>query len=179
MEIWKDVEGWEGLYQVSDQGRVKILARTVAARNRWGPMMRKTAEKIMKAGACGGPYRRVNLVESGRMEPVLVHRLVCHTFNGPCPADGMHCAHNDGNPLNNAASNLRWATAKENSEDTRRHGNLRAGEASNLSRLTADDVHAIRAAFENGETTADLAARYKMTKNGIRLIVNRTNWRHI
>lgn len=50
-----------------------------------------------------------------------VHRFICEAFHGPCPP-GMEVCHNDGNPLNNCADNLRWGTHSDNVRDTIRHG---------------------------------------------------------
>lgn len=180
MEIWKDVAGWEGLYQVSNHGRVKILARTCLTRNRWGPMIRHRPEKIRKASiAKGGHYPRIGFEREGRKGWADLHVLVCETFNGPKPGPGYHCAHNDGNPLNNRADNLRWATPRENAADTMRHGRFPQGEKSNLSKLTADQVRAIRSRAEAGETAKVLAAEFDLTREGVSAIIKRKNWRHI
>lgn len=180
MEIWKDVAGWEGLYRVSSFGRVKVLARTVAACNRWGPMLRNLPEKIKKTVPTkGNYYPRVGFQFEGRKGWADLHVLVCETFNGPKPAPGYHCAHNDGDPLNNRADNLRWATPKENAADTLRHGRLRRGEKSNLAKLSADQVRSIRARAEAGETIKALASDFGLTREGVSAIVKRINWRHI
>lgn len=180
METWKDVVGWEGLYQVSDLGRVKALPRSFVTRNKWGEMVKHLPERISKLNlAKGAPYLAVTLTHKGKIKRGIVHRLVCEAFHGPAPSPNHHCAHGDGKPLNNRADNLRWATVKENSEDTRKHGNMRLGERCNWSKLTADQVRAIRARAEAGETVKALALEYGLTPEGVRAIVKRKNWRHI
>lgn len=81
--------------------------------------------------------------------------------------------------MNNRPENLRWATPKENAEDTRRHGNLLVGEASNLSRLTEAEVLAIREKSAAGQTGYSLAKEYGLSATGIYKIINRENWKHI
>ena len=108
-EVWRDIEGYEGLYQVSDQGRVKSLERKVPRGN--GEQTVK--ERILKPGMDRGGYLIVDLCDGGKRKHFKVHRLVCQAFhdnpeNKPC------VNHIDENKTNNAASNLEWSTAKEN-----------------------------------------------------------------
>ena len=113
MEQWKDVVGHEGLYQVSDQGRMKSTHR------RHGPTGR-----ILKANPdirCGHPL--VHLRNKGKLRTVRVHRLVLEAFVGPCPA-GHEACHWDDVPSNNKVSNLRWGTRKENKADAKRNGRI-------------------------------------------------------
>lgn len=180
MEKWKDIPGWEGRYQVSDMGRVKVLARTFKAKNRWGEMIRHNPEKLLSLRvAKGAHYPSVGCNWGGRKERFLVHRLVCEVFNGPCPSPHHHCAHSDGNPLNNRADNLRWATPKENAEDTRKHGNMRLGERCNWSKLTAEQVLEIRRRAAGGDTFEALGREFGVSGVAISKIVKRENWRHI
>lgn len=180
MENWKDVVGWEGLYQVSDLGRVKSLERTFTTRNRWGEMLKTKRERIMQPNLSGGyPYLSVTLQRDGYLKRRSVHSLVCEAFHGPRPTPKHHCAHGDGDPINNRADNLRWATVKENSEDTRKHGRLRVGEKSNLSRLSEQDVIDIRHRAKSGASLMELAKAYKMTKASISKIIKRETWAHL
>ncbi|WPZ05482.1 HNH endonuclease signature motif containing protein [Pelagerythrobacter marinus] len=121
----------------------------------------------------------VGLDRNGEKRRYLVHRLVCEAFHGPCPPDKRHCAHWDGDPTNNNSENLRWATVKENAEDTRRHGNLRVGEDSNLSRLTETQVLEIRAKAAAGRSGYSLGKEYGISSTGALKIIRRENWKHI
>ena len=111
-EIWKDVKGYEGLYQVSNMGRVKSLERTVTRKNGRKQTIR---ERILKPRTNQDGYLRVTLYNNGnKIKQFLVHRLVCEAFhenpeNKPC------VNHKDENKTNNIASNLEWCTASENS----------------------------------------------------------------
>ena len=178
-EEWKDCVGWEGWYQVSSYGRVRSLPRKVEAPNRWGECKREYPGVLLRQRERAFGHMAVGLRKAGKAKLALVHRLVCEAFNGPCPKDKYHCAHKDGKPGNNRADNLYWATAQENSEDARRHGTLRVGEKSNLSRLTEADVIEIRRRASAGESSYRIAKDIGMTANGVRKIVIRENWKHI
>ena len=124
-EIWKDIKGFEGLYQVSDIGRVKSLERTVTRKNGRKQTIR---ERILKPWTAYNGYLQVNLFGrvSKKGKNFFVHRLVCEAFhenpeNKPC------VNHIDENKANNTASNLEWCTVKENIN----HGthNARVGKA--------------------------------------------------
>lgn len=109
MENWKDVPGYEGLYQVSDLGRVKSARRKGSPGGLVKPVKRPDGRL------------RVALSKQGRVTDFLVHRLVLTAFVGHCP-EGKECLHYDDNPENNRLENLRWGTSKENKADGRRNG---------------------------------------------------------
>lgn len=179
-EVWKDIPDWVGWYQASSHGRIRSLPRKVNAPNRWGGCIRTYPGRVMKQRPTQHyGHLVVSLAREGASRPHLVHRLVCEAFHGPCPSDKQHCAHSDGDRVNNRPENLRWATVKENSEDTRRHGNLRVGEQSNLAKLTEAEVLAIRARAEAGESSYRIAKDIGLTANGVRKIVTRESWKHI
>ena len=110
-EEWRDIKGYEGLYQVSDMGRVKSLERVIIRKN--GTKL-PVKERILKSGIDKDGYLRVALGNSkGKRKLFLVHRLVCKAFhenpeNKPC------VNHIDENKTNNTASNLDWCTVVEN-----------------------------------------------------------------
>ena len=105
MEIWKDIKGYEGLYQVSNYGRVKSLQRFV--NNNTGKRLVK--ERILKEGITKRGYIVAAL---GINNTKNVHRLVLETF---CPIDEkMDTMHIDNDRTNNRLDNLKWGTRKEN-----------------------------------------------------------------
>lgn len=116
-ERWLPIPGWEGKYEVSDQGRVKALARVDHHVD--GRVMHRR-ELIFKATPSKNGYPTVNLTG----DIVYVHRLVLLAFDGPKP-DGMETRHLDGVKTNNALSNLRYGTSSENSQDAMRHARQR------------------------------------------------------
>ena len=117
-ERWKDVPGYEGYYQVSDQGRVRSLPRVVHRRN--GSRQRIPGRLLqLRLSACGHP--RVALCCCGRRRDRPIHQLVLEAFVGLCPVNMEGC-HNNGIHTDNRLLNLRWDTHKSNMEDTGRHG---------------------------------------------------------
>lgn len=109
-EIWKEVEEYEGLYEVSNFGRVKSLAR-FAKHSVKGK--RKVNETILKNVKDKNGYQLVNLHRNGKMKTVKVHRLVALAFI-PNPKNKPQVNHKDGVKSNNFWWNLEWATLSEN-----------------------------------------------------------------
>lgn len=129
-EIWKDIKGYEGLYQVSNIGRVKSLERTVIRKNGRKQTIR---ERILKRSANQDGYLQIDLYDSYGKKRFAVHRLVCEAFhqnpkNKPC------VNHIDEDKTNNTASNLEWCTAKENCN----HGTRNARIAKSVGQYTRD-----------------------------------------
>jgi hypothetical protein len=118
-ERWLPVVGYEGYYEVSDQGRVRSVDRIVKLKN---GRARRAPGRVLKLVAHNrGDYRQVTLFRENRGAPTLVQHLVLEAFVGPRPA-GMVCCHNDGDGSNNCLGNLRWDTYGENNLDLVRHG---------------------------------------------------------
>lgn len=107
-EEWKDIPGYEGLYQISNLGRVKSLARKVKTKN---GNYQGYNEKILKTRKKG--YCIVSLCKDRKIKGMQVHRLVAEAFI-PNPENKPYVDHIDTNPQNNNVNNLRWCTQKEN-----------------------------------------------------------------
>lgn len=174
VEIWKPIPGWEGLYEASSEGRIRSVARHIKART---GMTRKLPTRVLR-GANSRGYRTVVLHKDGIGKSYLVHRLVCEAFHGPCP-DGLMVAHTDGTRSNNVPSNLRWATAQENSADTIRHGRSPKGVRHHFAKLSEDDIMDIRRRRGDGETLVAISERYKVDHSTIWQISKRKTWSHI
>lgn len=106
-EIWKDIEGYEGLYQVSNLGRVKSMERKVVNNKGYRIIKEHVMPPAMRYG-----YGIVKLCKNGTVIRQMVHRLVAQAFI-PNPESKPSVNHIDGVPNNNILSNLEWATYTE------------------------------------------------------------------
>lgn len=117
-EEWRPVVGHEGLYEVSDHGRVRSLDRYV---ERSDGVLRFFPGVTLSPSADKDGYKTIGLKRNGTEKRTGVHRLVLRAFVGPCP-QGMEARHLDGDPANNALGNLCWSTHVVNESDKVRHG---------------------------------------------------------
>jgi hypothetical protein len=113
-EVWIPIAGYEGLYEVSSAG-------TVRSKDRLDSIGRAARGLLLRPETRPSGHLRVTLCRDGKTRRLWVHRLVLEAFVGPRPA-GMEACHNDGNPVNNVPSNLRWDTKSANAQDRVRHG---------------------------------------------------------
>ena len=102
-EIWKDVKGYEGIYRISNLGRIKSLKRFNVPQDRL----------LNQVSLNNKGYHTVMLSANGSPKRFLIHRLIAISFI-PNPNNKPYINHIDGNPLNNSISNLEWCTQKEN-----------------------------------------------------------------
>lgn len=169
-EVWLPVAGWEGFYEVSSFGRVRSLDRWVeyAACSRAKQHRRRYVGTVLKPKKSIRGYFRIRLCSGNTKEWGAIHRLVCEAFHGLAPSRGHVAAHNDGDQTNNAASNLRWATYKENTADRLQHGTLLFGEHNPASKLTDCDVRQIREAVNM--TPKELSELYGVSRTHIHRI---------
>ena len=106
-EIWKDIIGYENLYQVSNLGNVKSLC--FGARNK----RKSNITRLLKTNSNNFGYLKVELYKDGKSKIKYVHRLVAEAFI-PNPDQKPQVNHIDGNKANNTLSNLEWVTSSEN-----------------------------------------------------------------
>lgn len=109
-EFWKDIEGYEGLYQVSNFGRVKSLERLVKSNNN---NYRIVKEKILKQNQDKDGYRIISLNKNNKGKSYRLHRLVAEAFI-PNPNNYLVVNHKDENKENNYVDNLEWCTIHYN-----------------------------------------------------------------
>lgn len=125
-EEWKDIKGYEGLYQISNFGRVKSLARTIKYRQ----YTKETDEKIMKLILNKRGYLYAHLCKNGKYKWYRVHRLVAEAFvDNPYHKEQVN--HIDRNVLNNKSTNLEWCTNEENMKHAKETGFRRCQLAKN------------------------------------------------
>lgn len=120
VERWLPVVGYEGIYDVSDQGQVRGRTRVVDAglgrsRTIHGRILKPIGASTSKR------YLAVNLWKDGHTEFVCIHKLVLMAFVGPKP-DDMECCHGPGGKTDNRLTNLRWGTRVSNARDKLRDG---------------------------------------------------------
>jgi hypothetical protein len=117
-ETWRPVPGYEGLYEVSDLGRVRSLRRMTRRGWRGGKILKPTPRDRYGHTVVGLSANGIKTVRQ-------VHQIVAEAFIGP-PPGGMEACHGDGNGGNNALANLRYGTRRENILDEVRHGTHRS-----------------------------------------------------
>jgi hypothetical protein len=139
-EIFKDIHGYEGLYQVSNLGRIKSLKRSwIAGIN----SKRKHDEIILKVHKIAGEYLGVCLTKHGNQKDYLVHRLVAQTFI-PNPDNKPEVNHKDGIKSHCYVDNLEWNTISENKIHALKMGLRSSGENQVQSKLTNEMARLIR-----------------------------------
>lgn len=175
-EIWKPITNYEGLYEVSNLGRVKSLARTYlgkgGAKNKARPCIKPLRERILKPihnKRIG--YFSVQLCRDGIVSRFYIHRLVATEFVAN-PNGLPEVNHLDSCRKNNHHTNLEWVD---------RSGNLRhAGQRMTRgAKLTEEQVRQIRSAAAAGISKDDLAESYGVHRANIHAIIIRKSWKHI
>jgi hypothetical protein len=159
MEQWLDVVGFEGIYQVSNFGRIRSI--------KTGKIKEQTIQDNDTR-----PY--LGLWKNNKQKICRPHKLVMEAFVGIRP-QGMECCHNDGNPQNNHLNNLRWDTSKNNHADKVKHGTTNRGEQCGTAKLTLEQIRAIR---QDDRLQRIIAAEYGVKDNTISRIKSGKRWTH-
>ena len=181
-EIWKDIDGFEGYYQVSNMGRVKSVARTIFIRTnivgKTKPLSIK--DRIISLQKERGKYFAASLWINGVGVRIRVHRLVAKAFI-PNPKNKSEVNHIDGNKENNKSSNLEWATASENRTHAFRIGlqNSAVGEKVGSSTHTDDDVRTVLLEFKKGLSLTEISHKYGWNFGFPYRVVTGRAWNHI
>lgn len=169
-EIWKDIPGYKGSYQVSNLGNVRSLDRYVPD-GRWkGNRLQRG--KMLRKDITHRGYATALLYKNAKTSRKEIHVLVALAFIGPRPKK-HHVHHKDHNKLNNYVSNLEYVHC---SQHTRSHNQ---GESFHANKLTEKDVHKIRTRLARGEYQKDIAADYGVSRSTIGEIKRGRTWTHI
>jgi hypothetical protein len=168
IEEWKPVPGYEGLYEVSDHGRVRSLPRNGTVKE----------VKVLKPGMTNTGRLQFHLSKCNKVRAHSAHTLVLEAFVSARP-EGMECRHLDGCPTNNVLSNLKWGTKVENMADQVRHGTLAIGERSGHAKLTEEQVKEARSMIQAGMTHKSIAALFNVSRPAITQLWSGRNWKHI
>ena len=171
-EVWRSIEGYEGRYEVSDQGRVRGVDRYVAVR---GGGQRLFRGKILRAQDHGEGYKTVTLNYGGGYRRHTVHRLVAKAF---VEGEGEHVRHLNHNRTDNRAENLAWGSVRENIHDTIRDDRHQHGESHWTARLTEDDVRQIKTA-DPDLTLIEVAEDFGISKSAVSAIQRGKRWKHV
>jgi hypothetical protein len=171
VEQWKPVLGYEGLYEVSDQGRVRSLHCRLWSGSHWYTC----PSRIMKTPVAKNGYPVVKLTKDGLGKTVTVHKVVLSAFVGPKPP-GQECRHLNGDCKDFRLANLEWGTPAENTEDRKAHGTMPCGVTHHGAKLTEQDIRSIRA---SDELVRVLAKRYGVTTAAISNVRTRRSWAHV
>lgn len=178
-ETWKAIPNFNGLYEISSEGRVRSLARTVA--NRWGNSNgRPIPAKIKAFSRNNQGYLSVHLYANNKMSKFYVHRLVASAFIEN-PSELPQVNHLDGDKANNSRSNLEWCDGTTNCTHalaTELYESAR-GEAIGSAVLTETEVIEIRSLAASGHYHKDIAEVFGVGRKAITKIVNRQRWKHV
>jgi hypothetical protein len=174
-EIWKDIKDYEGLYMISNLGRIKSLSRQ---RNESQPNY-ITKEKILKPQKMGNGYLRVSLYKKKKCCNKAIHTLVAKAFI-PNPLNLPEVNHKDGNKHNNNVTNLEWCTDSYNKLHAFKTGLMNAvkGENHGNHKLTDLQVKEIRE-LKGKLTQQKIADIYNVKQGIISCIHLNKNWKHI
>lgn len=160
-EVWRPINGYEGLYEISNKGRVKSF-------NYWNGARYEKKERIINGWEQKpnkeGAYSRmkVHLTKNKRQRGFMIHRLVAESFI-PNPDNKPHINHIDGNPLNNNIENLEWCTQAENIIHAYKKG-LRKSYRLYKREIISD--------YKNGMSQREIAEKFNCAPISIRILLN-------
>lgn len=170
-EVWRDVFGYEGCYQVSNLGNVKSL-----------PNQRRKTELILKcAKKPPTGYLVVNLSKNGIAKTHHVHELVLRAFVGERPSGFVAC-HCNGDAANNSVENLRWDTQLSNIADKVIHGTAQFGESNSMAKFSAETITEVKLALKERQyrgAISEIAREFGLLPQTVSKIKNGIRWAHL
>lgn len=177
-ERWKSISGYEGIYLVSDHGRIRSVDRWVYRGND-SYLLRG---KIMTPRPTSGGYLTVALNGTGRQKTHYVHRLVAQAFCKKADQSYNVVLHKDDVPSNCHYKNLTWGTQAHNNTDRAIKGRARgpAGSKHACAKITEAQVIKMRRQYATGKySIGELATVYGIEGSNAGRILSRKTWRHV
>jgi hypothetical protein len=165
IEIWKEALGYEGIYSISNFGRVKSF--------------KSKKERILKPSLNGRGYLKVSLSNSNILyKTEKIHRLVAKAFI-PNHGDKPQVNHKDGNKLNNNVKNLEWSTELENMTHACENKLVNnQGKNNGQSKLNDEEVREIKYG-NKGMNHSEIARIYNISRTNVERIRTGKGWSHI
>ncbi len=172
LEIWKAIQGWDGLYEVSSLGAVRSRCR-----NRWHS---SDQFRVLHPRQDGQGYLKVFLHDKNRKRDRKVHQLVAEAFIGVRPT-AADVNHKNGIKSDNRAANLEYVTRAENTKHAYDTGLTLGprGTANGRSVLTEGDVVSIRAMRRNGLTLSWIAEYFGVSVSAVSHVTNGHTWKSL
>lgn len=169
--MWKQVQGYENIYEVSDHGEVRSIDRSV---NNY-----RVKGRVLRQHDSGKGYPAVALCKNGKPHTTYVHSLVANAFI-PKPDTLLRLVvnHKDGDKRNNDVTNLEWVSYSQNNQHAYDNNLKERGEQFYNTKLTEAQVKEIR---KNGkyDTYEQIAQQYGVSKATIRDVLLHNDWKHI
>lgn len=173
-EIWKPIKNYEGLYEVSNFGRVKSLSKKRTG-GRYNCLM-VYKERILKPGENAQGYLKLDLCKNGTVKTHRVNRLVLAAFAGE---SFLECNHVDGDKKNNHIENLEYCSCSENHKHAYKIGLMdRRGEKHHLAKINNAIVKNIRA-NKFRLTVQEFSLLYEISISAVWNIIKRKSWNHV
>ena len=177
-ETWHPAVGWEGLYEVSDLGRVRRCEGTTTQLGRGGqPYHRRVPARILRPALNTKGYPFVALCQNAKHSSLAIHRLVCRAFHGEPPPGRNDACHINGDRTDNRAANLRWDDHGSNMRDRIAHGTVARGATNGRARLSEAQVEKIRARLAGGEKVRPIADHFGVNYRTVWQIKAGVNWK--
>lgn len=175
-EYWADIEGYEGIYQVSNLGNVKSFSRVVPRKNGKKRVIkgRELTPTLHKKG-----YYYVRLGAKGNQKHFYIHRLVATAFI-PNPHNKPQVNHINGNKADNNVRNLEWMTAQENITHAFNEGLGACGDRQRQAKLNPEKVKGIKTLLaQNNLSLKEIGNAYGVNYRTIHSIKIGWTWKHV
>lgn len=177
IEEWKDIPGWEGLYQASTLGRVKSLNPGKRIINKEGilkPILATNYKGNSKYYRHFITLRRKPVVKQYSLGPLILFTFVRAAH------EGEECRHLNDDSLDNRLTNLAWGTHRDNADDAVRNGAMSKGSSHVHSKLNEDQAKYIKETYDGKYgSIRSLAKQFNVTDGTVWFIVRGKTWKHV